>query len=582
MFESVVIPKRYRHSSFQPAGDEEWWDKTIKNGWGYFEYFIHIDSIGNVGSQHLWNNGFSVDESVMDDNKVSLGCINISKCKFALNNMYGDFTGIDFANKRIKVFVALHGKNYTVDDYGYSYFYDKFNEDYIEDFSNYRESFFMGEFIIKNIKRTDNIITIEAFNFFCLLDDYFNTSDFTNWNRNLAENILDRYNIPYYLYDIGRDENRLTANYLKKYTCRDVLKILGEYYGCGYRMKHSGENEYDMDEARSSVIENFFHDEVITYTFTDLNELDAINITDYGLYNKDIYSVSKSIKSLKLYVYYKDEDMYGDEPYEDIDQSTYETIYIYPTYRTLDPKNKMLSNNSDVREEILTNNKIHIFSLGSERANSYNNRTGIEIVIKDNPLSDSTWKWVWSEPYQAGRIRGIFENIRSVYFRKCSFSHTSDPAWMAPYRIKLNSNYYIITHSIFSSSGAQQSYGAGDDSEANVASQTESEQSVYTNDSTLSIRKNIETNSWNSIYTRISTIEVGKMSFLFLNGDASKTLTNNKISWNFECVCSRTSSNRFRFFGIVGGSSFCIVDLTNVTSSSKTVTTCKVATMTDL
>ena len=79
-------------------------DITLKDG-----------TVLNITNSEIWSGGFKIEEATSSDNVFQIGALVISKLTLTLNNMYGDFTDVDFDRAEVVAYVGLELENETVE-----------------------------------------------------------------------------------------------------------------------------------------------------------------------------------------------------------------------------------------------------------------------------------------------------------------------------------------------------------------------------------------------------------------------------------------------------------------------------------
>lgn len=89
--------------------------KAIINSGEARHYKIKIDlDLANNTTLHLteadiWEDSFSIDTASSGTSSFDLGCAIIGRCTFTINNIDGDFNGVDFFNAEAAVWLGLEG-----------------------------------------------------------------------------------------------------------------------------------------------------------------------------------------------------------------------------------------------------------------------------------------------------------------------------------------------------------------------------------------------------------------------------------------------------------------------------------------
>lgn len=123
----------------------------------YLEYAtitLTDETVLNLTNENIWSGGFSIDDSVSQDNVFEVGCAIINKATLVINNMYDAYSTYDFDKAVIELSVGL--------DLG-----DEDDPDV--------ETVKKGTFIASNIRYNGDLITIEMYDYMSKFDKAYDT-----------------------------------------------------------------------------------------------------------------------------------------------------------------------------------------------------------------------------------------------------------------------------------------------------------------------------------------------------------------------------------------------------------------------
>ena len=187
----------------------------------------------DLDNSSLWSGGFSIEDSVSDDNSFSaVGSAIINKATVVLNNIYDDFSEYDFINAEFVMFVGL---------------------DLEEDGETRRELLRKGTYIVDETRYNGSIITLTGIDYMSKFDLPYSEStlEYPASCDTIVRDLCTCCGVTLATLDFQNKSTVVAERPLDEaLTCREVLSYVGQLCGCYARCNPSGQLElkwFDTD-----------------------------------------------------------------------------------------------------------------------------------------------------------------------------------------------------------------------------------------------------------------------------------------------------------------------------------------------